>query len=84
MFELPDMQLHMKVVRFTASCQSTDKILPRSRLILMNEWQREILHVVEEKHVEPFRAEHSELLVLAVKLNSFFEVQELLADPEGM
>ena len=38
----------------------------------MNEWQREILHVVEEKHVEPFRAEHSELLVLAVKLNSFF------------
>ena len=34
MFELPNLHLHVKIVRLTIPCQSTDKIKPRSRFVL--------------------------------------------------
>ena len=37
-----------------------------SQPLHVDEWQREIILVDEAKHVEPFRAEHSELLVVEV------------------
>ena len=50
-----------------------------------DEWQREVILVDDAEHVEPFRADRSELLVLvALPIEQFLEVQELLVDPEGM
>ena len=47
-----------------------------------DEWQREIILVDDAKHVEPFRADRSELLVLvALPIEQFLEVQELLMNP---
>ena len=58
------LHLHMEVVRFMISCQRTDKILLRSRFALMSGSEK--FSVEEAKHVEPIRAELSELFVLDV------------------
>ena len=36
MFQLPNLHLHAVIVCFTVSCQSIDKVLPRSHFILMS------------------------------------------------
>ena len=56
-----------------------------SQPLRTDEWQREIVFVVESKHVKLFRANHSELLVPVVSPNEqFLEAQELLVNPEGV
>ena len=51
----------------------------------VDEWQQEIHLVDEAKFVEPFRADHSELLVILVfPIEQFLEVQEMLENLEGM
>ena len=56
-----------------------------SQPLRTDEWQREIVFVIESKHVKLFRANHSELLVPAVSPNEqFLEAQELLVNPEGV
>ena len=53
-------------------------------LVCFVDWQREILHVDVVEPVEPFRADHSELLVLVgCPTEQFLRVQELLINPEG-
>ena len=64
--------------------QSTHKILPRNRFVLMSGSAKSSF-VVASKHVKLFRANHSELLVLVVSPNEqFLEAQELLVNPEGV
>ena len=36
MYELPNLHLHIIVVRHTVSCQGTENILPRNRFVLMS------------------------------------------------
>ena len=56
-----------------------------SQPLRTDEWQREIVFVVESKHVKLLRANHSELLVLVVSPDEqFLEAQELLVNPEGV
>ena len=66
MFELPNMHLQVKkVVCFMISCQSIDKVLPRC-LFILTSGSNNFLLVDGVERVEPFRADHSELLVLVL------------------
>ena len=72
------MHLRIRVVLFNISCQGTAKDFDSQQLHI-DEWQREVFVVDDAKHVKPFRAEDSELLVLMVyPVELFLEVQELL------
>ena len=77
------MHVHVIIVGLAMSCQNTDKIF-LSQPLHIDEWQQEILLVDREGHVEPFRADRSDLLVLVVQsIEPFLEVQELQARVEG-
>ena len=56
-----------------------------SQPLHIDEQHREIFFVDETKHVEQFRAEHSELpVVVGSPVEQFLEVQELQVNLEGM
>ena len=56
-----------------------------SQPLRTDEWQREIVFVVESKHVKLLRANHSELLVLIVSPDEqFLEAHDLVVNPEGV
>ena len=77
MFELSHLHPNIIIVHRISSWQRTDQILPRSRFVSMS-GKQEILLVDAAEHIEPFRADHSELLVLVVsQIEQFLEVQEL-------
>ena len=84
MFVLPHLHLHIIIVCFTISCQFIDKVLLRSRFILMS-GSKNFSSLDGREHVEAFRADHSELLVLVVfPIEQFLGVQELQVHSEDM
>ena len=84
MFKLPNLHLHVMIVCFAISCQRIDKA-SASQPLHFGEWQQEILPFDGVAHVEPFRADRTELLVLVVQpLEPRLEVQELQVHFEGV
>ena len=77
------MYLHMINVHLTISCQNSDKIFPRSSFVLTS-GSKKLSLLMEHEHGEPFRADHSELLVPVVtQIEVFLKVQELQMNLEG-
>ena len=84
MVELSNLDLHIIIV-----CLAL--LLPKYRQFFaaqplrIDEWQQEIILVDGAGHVEPFRADRSELLVFVVQpIEPFLEVQELQVHFAGM
>ena len=65
MFELSNLHLHVIFVRLFYFWPKYWQDFA-SQPLRIDEWQQEILLVDGAGHVEPFRADHSELLMLAV------------------
>ena len=84
-------QLRVRAVEFAHYSCRLHCFLPRhgqdfaSQRLHIDEQHREIFFVDETKHVEQFRAEHSELLVVVgYPVEQCLEVQELQVNLEGM
>ena len=73
---------HLLDVRVAKLASALDKVLPRNRFVLI---QQELLLVDEAEQDEPFRADHSELLVLVVlSFEPILHVQEVQVHFEGV
>ena len=84
MFELSNSHLHVEIVYLVVSCQCVDKVLPRSRHILMSGSKKFSLLMKQSTSSRSALSIQRFSCPLCNQLNSFFGVQELQVHFEGM
>ena len=76
-FSLSNLHLHTLIVCFTVSCQSVDKVLPRSRFILMSGSKKLSLSMEESTSSRFALMIQSFSRSLCNQLNSFLHFEDM-------